>query len=340
MITLDEFTIQQLRLYPQATGELSGLLRGIGLAAKMVSKLVNQAAIADVIGEYGMTNVQGESVQKLDALANTTFINVLRNSIYCAGIVSEENEEMIVFDDPKNNNSKYVVLMDPLDGSGNIDTSMPIGTIFSIFRRVSPLGGPCTIDDFLQKGDQQFAAGYVLYGSSTLFVYGTKRHSVNGFTLDNSVGEFYLSHPGMKIPAEGRCYTFDYRYYHCVDDSLRRFLDSCNASRQGGDGRMSCRNAGCLVADMHRIFLHGGIFLYPGRKEKPKGKLRLMYECNPMAFLAEIGGGVATDGQKRIMDIVPGDIHERCPAFIGSRQIMDSLGSYLPVSSSVTNTGK
>lgn len=325
MITLDEFTIQQLRNYPQATGELSGLLRGIGLAAKMVSRQVNRAAIADIIGEAGETNVQGEAVQKLDALANQALIQVLRSSIYCAGVVSEENEDVIVFDDAKNNHSKYVVLMDPLDGSGNIDSSMPIGTIFSVYRRVSPLGSPCRMEDFLQKGNQQFAAGYVLYGSSTILVYGTRRHSVNGFTLDNSLGEFYLSHPKMAIPAAGKTIAFDYRYYHCVEDALRHFLDGCNYSDDGRDGRYSCRNAGCLVADMHRILLHGGIFLYPARKEKPHGKLRLLYECNPMAFLTELCGGSATDGRQRIMDIAPQHIHQRSPVFLGSKKMMDEL---------------
>ncbi|HEY0299203.1 MAG TPA: class 1 fructose-bisphosphatase [Arachidicoccus sp.] len=325
MTTLDEFTIRQLRLYPQATGELSGLLRGIGLAAKMVSFLVNKAAIADILGEEGSINIQGEKVQKLDTLANQTFINVLRNSIYCAGIVSEENDDIIIFDDAKNNQSKYVVLMDPLDGSSNTDVNMPIGTIFSIYRRVSELGTPCTKEDFLQKGDNQFAAGYVLYGSSTIFVYGTKRHSVNGFTLDNTVGEFYLSHPQMKIPENGESYAFDYKYYHCVDDRVRKFLDNCNSTTDGADAKYSNKNAGCMVADMHRIFLKGGIFMYPSRKNKPKGKLRLMYECNPMAFLAELCGGTATDGNQRIMDIIPSDIHERCPIFIGSKNMVDDL---------------
>lgn len=323
MITLDEFTIQQLRLYPQATGELSGLLRGIGLAAKMVNVQVNKAAIADILGEDGgAVNIQGETVQKLDSLANNTFINVLRHGIHCAGIVSEENDDIIVFDDPKNNQSKYVVLMDPLDGSSNTDVNMPIGTIFSIYRRVSPLGKPCTKADFLQKGENQFAAGYVLYGSSTMFVYGTRRHSVNGFTLDNSVGEFYLSNPNMKMPEDGNAYSFDYKYYHAVDEKVKRFLDFCNGSENGADGRYANKNAGCMVADMHRIFLKGGIFLYPSRKAKPKGKLRLMYECNPMAFLTELSGGSATDGQKRIMEIEPGDFHERTPIFIGSRRIL------------------
>jgi len=323
MTTLDEFTIQQLRLYPQATGELSGLLRGIGLAAKMVSHLVNKAAIADILGADGSVNVQGENVQKLDTLANQTFINVLRNSIYCAGMVSEENEDIIVFDDAKNNQSKYVVLMDPLDGSANIDVNMPIGTIFSIYRRVSALGKPCSREDFLQKGDNQFAAGYVLYGSSTIFVYGTKRHSVNGFTLDNSVGEFYLSHPQMNIPEEGKSYAFDYCYYHSIDEKVRSFLDDCNHAGNGSDGNYANKNVGCMVADMHRIFLKGGMFLYPPRKDRPRGKLRLMYECNPFAFLAELCGGAATDGTVRILDIVPAHIHERSPVFIGSRKMIE-----------------
>lgn len=326
MITLDEFTIEQLRLYPQATGELSGLLRGIGLAAKMVNVQVNKAAIADILGEDGgAINVQGETVQKLDSLANNTFINVLRHGIHCAGMVSEENDDMIVFDDPKNNQSKYVVLMDPLDGSSNTDVNMPIGTIFSIYRRVSELGKPCTKEDFLQKGDNQFAAGYVLYGSSTMFVYGTRRHSVNGFTLDNSVGEFYLSNPNMKMPEDGTTYSFDYRYYHCVNDKVRKFLDFCNESKNGEDGRYGNRHASCMVADLHRIFLKGGIFMYPSRKQKPNGKLRLMYECNQMAFLTELSGGSATDRGKRIMEIEPKDIHERCPIFIGSKKMVEKL---------------
>lgn len=326
MITLDEFTIQQLRLYPQATGELSGLLRGIGLAAKMVNVQVNKAAIADILGEDGgAVNVQGETVQKLDSLANNTFINVLRHGIHCAGIVSEENEDMIVFDDPKNNQSKYVVLMDPLDGSSNTDINMPIGTIFSIYRRVSKLGEPCTKADFLQKGENQFAAGYVLYGSSTMFVYGTRRHSVNGFTLDNSVGEFYLSNPHMQMPVDGQAYCFDYKYYHAVDPKVQGYLQYCNASENGEDGRYANKNAGSMVADMHRIFLKGGIFMYPSRKAKPQGKLRLMYECNPMAFLTELSGGCATDGQQRVMEIQPEDIHERTPIFIGSKNMIETF---------------
>lgn len=325
MITLDEFTIQQLRLYPQATGELSGLLRSIGLAAKIVSNLVNKAAIADIVGAQNNINIHGESVQKLDALANSTFINVLRQSIYCAGIVSEENADIIIFDDPKNNQSKYVVLLDPLDGSGNIGCGMPIGTIFSIFRRVSELGKPCTIEDFLQKGDHQFAAGYVLYGSSTLFVYGTKRHSMNGFTLDNSVGEFFLSHQNIKLPQDGNTYSFDYRYYHSIEESVRKFLNNCNKIRNHSEALFSNKTSGCMVADMHRIFLNGGIFIYPARKEKPKGKLRLMYECNPFAFLCELAGGVATNGKIKILEIIPQNIHERSPIFIGNKELVLSL---------------
>lgn len=327
MITLDEFTIRQLRLYPQATGELSGLLRSIGLATKIVSHLVNKAAIAGILGEAGVTNVQGEAVQKLDALANQTFIEVLRNSIYCAGMVSEENDDIIIFDDVKNNQSKYVVLMDPLDGSGNIDVNMPIGTIFSIYRRVSELGGPCTPADFLQPGENQFAAGYVLYGSSTMFVYGTKRHSVNAFTLDSSVGEFYLSHPKMQMPQAGKIYSFDYRYYHTIGENVKQFIDYCHDSEDGQDGMFSHRNHGCMVADLHKIFLKGGIFMYPSRKEKPQGKLRLMYECNPMAFLAELCGGHATNGSNRILEVKPSHIHERSPVFIGSRNMMAELNT-------------
>lgn len=328
LMTLDEFTIQQLRLFPNATGELSGLLRGIGLAAKQVNREVNKAALADILGVDGSINVQGEEVQKLDTYANEVFIKVLRSGINCAGIVSEENERMMLFDDAKSNQSKYVVLMDPIDGSGNIDINISIGSIFSVYRRVSALGKPAVLEDFLQPGIKQVAAGYVIYGSSTILVYATRR-GVNGFTLDNSIGEFYLSHPDMRMPPHGRFYSFDNRYYNQVDPKLKRYVDFCVSPAENKKGPYSNRYYGCMVADIHRNLLKGGIFFYPQVEGRPDGKLRLCYECNPMAFITEVAGGSATNGKQRILDIQPEHIHQRSPLFIGSKEMMEDVTSFL-----------
>ncbi|HEX5024860.1 MAG TPA: class 1 fructose-bisphosphatase [Agriterribacter sp.] len=328
LMTLDEFTIQQLRLFPQATGELSGLLRGIGLAAKLVNLEVNKAALADILGAEGSINVQGEEVQKLDIYANNVFIDVLRSGINCAGIASEENEDIVVFDDIKSNQSKYVLLMDPVDGSGNIDINISIGSIFSIYRRVSTLGKPAELNDFLQTGVKQVAAGYIIYGSSTILVYATRR-GVNGFTLDNAIGEFYLSHPNIKMPQRGQFYSFDNRYYHQVESNLRDYVDFCISPTANKEGPYSNRYYGCMVADIHRNLLKGGIFFYPTVTGKPDGKLRLCYECNPMAFITEVAGGKATNGKERILEMQPQHIHQRTPLFIGSGAMMDDLGRFL-----------
>lgn len=327
-MTLDEFTIQQLRLFPQATGELSGLLRGIGLATKQVNIEINKAGIADILGAAGSINVQGEVVQKLDIYANNVFIDVLRAGINCAGIVSEENDDVVIFDDVKSNQSKYVVLMDPIDGSGNIDINISIGSIFSIYKRVSELGKPATPEDFLQPGIKQVAAGYVIYGSSTILVYATKR-GVNGFTLDTSIGEFYLSHPDIKIPDQGQFYSFDHRYYHAISPELRKYVDFCMSPEENKQGPYSSRYYGCMVADAHRNLLKGGLFFYPVVNGKPEGKLRLCYECNPMAFLTEVAGGRATNGKQRILEIQPKHIHQRSPLFVGSAGMMDELERYI-----------
>ncbi len=328
LMTLDEFTIQQLRLFPQATGELSGLLRGVGLAAKLVNLEVNKAALADILGAEGSINVQGEEVQKLDIYANNVFIDVLRSGINCAGIASEENEDIVVFDDIKSNQSKYVLLMDPVDGSGNIDINISIGSIFSIYRRISELGKPAELNDFLQRGIKQVAAGYVIYGSSTILVYATRR-GVNGFTLDNAIGEFYLSHPNIQIPARGQFYSFDNRYYHQVESNLRDYVDFCISTTANKEGPYSNRYYGCMVADIHRNLLKGGIFFYPTVTGKPDGKLRLCYECNPMAFITEVAGGKATNGRQRILEMQPEHIHQRTPLFIGSGEMMDDLEWFL-----------
>ncbi len=325
--TLDEFTIQQLRDFPQATGELARLLRDIGLASKRVNVEVNKAGLVDILGDAGSVNVQGEDVKKLDVYANNQFIGVLQHGISCAGVGSEENDKIVVFDDEISNNSKYVLLMDPLDGSGNIDVNVSIGTIFSIYRRVSELGKPCTIDDFLQKGNMQVAAGYVIYGSSTMLVYGTRR-GVNGFTLDPSIGEFTLSHPNIQCPESGKIYSVNHGNFHQFSEWTKSYIHVCQNKRKADGGPYTQRYIGSMVADVHRNLIKGGIFMYPGTIDKPKGKLRLLYECNPLAFIAEVAGGKATNGEERILDIQPTELHQRSPLFIGSKLMMEELESY------------
>ena len=325
--TLDEFTIQQLRDFPQATGELSMLLRDIGLAAKRVNVEVNKAGLVDILGEAGSINVQGEDVKKLDVFANNQFIGVLKHGISCAGVGSEENDDIVVFDDEVSNNSKYVLLMDPLDGSGNIDVNVSIGTIFSVYRRVSERGKPCTQEDFLQPGSQQVAAGYIIYGSSTMLVYATRR-GVNGFTLDPTIGEFCLSHPDIQCPEDGKIYSVNHGNFFQYEDGVRKYINVCQSKTKETGGPYTQRYIGSMVADVHRNLIKGGIFMYPGTIDKPKGKLRLLYECNPFAFIVEKAGGRATDGHRRILDIDPVELHERTPFFIGSRKMMDELETY------------
>jgi fructose-1,6-bisphosphatase I len=322
LMTLDEFTIQETRKFPQATGELSALLRDIGLASKMINKQVLKAGLVDILGKHGATNVQGEEQMKLDVYANDTLIAVLQNSADCAGIASEENDEHVCFEDPHSANSKYVVLFDPLDGSSNIDVNAPIGTIFSIYRRISPVGQQCTAEDFLQPGNKLMAAGYVIYGSSTMMVYATKL-SVNGFTLEPSIGEFCLSHPDMKCPEKGKIYSINQGNSCRFDDGLKAFLDYCMEDKKEEGRPYSHRYIGSMVADMHRTVIKGGLFMYPADKSSPKGKLRLQYECNPMAFLIEAAGGVATTGTQRILDINPTELHQRVPIYIGSKKMVE-----------------
>lgn len=328
ILTLDEFTLQQLRQFPTATGELSSLLRDIGLAAKRVNVEVNKAGLVDILGDAGTINVQGEDVKKLDIYANNQFMGVLQHGISCAGIGSEELDDFVVFDDEVSNQSKYVVMFDPLDGSGNIDVNVSIGTIFSVYRRVSERGKPCTKADFLQPGNRQVAAGYVIYGSSTMFVYATRR-GVNGFTLDPSIGEFCLSHPDIKCPPTGKFYSVNHGNFFQYDEGVRKYIDACQRKTKDAGGPYTQRYIGSMVADVHRNLIKGGIFMYPGTIDKPKGKLRLLYESNPFAFILEVAGGRATDGKQRILDIQPTELHQRTPLFIGSREMMDELESYL-----------
>ncbi len=328
ILTLDEFTLQQLRNFPKATGELSRLLREIGLAAKRVNVEVNKAGLVDILGDEGTTNIQGEEVKKLDVYANNQLIGVLKHGISCAGIGSEELDDIEIFDDELSNQSKYVCLFDPLDGSSNIDVNVSIGTIFSIYRRVTDLGTACTMEDFLQPGRKQVAAGYIVYGSSTMLVYATRR-GVNGFTLDPSIGEFSLSHANIQCPKDGKIYSVNHGNFFQYNDRVKKYIDACQKKNKTNGGPYTQRYIGSMVSDVHRNLIKGGIFMYPGTTDKPNGKLRLLYECNPFAFIVEVAGGKATNGEQRILDIVPTELHQRCPFFIGSENMMAELESYL-----------
>jgi fructose-1,6-bisphosphatase I len=328
VLTLDEFTIQQLRHIPHATGELSSLLRDIGLAAKRVNVEVNKAGLVDILGDAGSINIQGEDVKKLDVFANDQFTGVLQHGISCAGIASEELDDYIAFDDPISRNSKYVCLFDPLDGSGNIDVNVSIGTIFGVYRRVTEKGAVASREDFLQKGTQQVAAGYVIYGSSTMLVYATRR-GANGFTLDPSIGEWTLSHPDIKCPPKGKIYSVNHGNFFRYNDGVKQYIDRCQKRTAEQGGPYTQRYIGSMVSDVHRNLIKGGIFMYPGTLDKPKGKLRLLYECNPFAFIVEVAGGKATNGKERILDVQPTALHQRSPMFIGSREMMEELESCL-----------
>jgi fructose-1,6-bisphosphatase I len=328
LITMGEFTIQETRKFPQATGDLSALLRDLGLAGKIINKQVRKAGLVDILGKHGATNVQGEEQMKLDVFANETLINILKNCTECAGIASEENDDHVSYQDTFSYNSKYVVLFDPLDGSSNIDVNASIGTIFSIYRRVSELGKPCTQEDFLQPGNRLVASGYIIYGSSTMMVYATKL-GVNGFTLEPSIGEFCLSHPGMKCPDNGKIYSINQGNSVKYDDGMMAYLSYCMESKKEEGRPYTQRYIGSMVADMHRTLIKGGIFIYPGDKSNPKGKLRLQYECNPMAFIMEAAGGKAVTGSQNVLDVQPSELHQRVPIFIGSKHMVDKAMEFV-----------
>ena len=327
ILTLDEFTIREMRAFPKATGELAGLLRDLGLAAKRVNVEVNKAGLVDILGDEGTINVQGEEVKKLDVFANDQFVGVLRHGISCAGIGSEELDDIVVFDDEVSNRSKYICMFDPLDGSSNIDVNVSIGTIFSIYKRVSELGKPATQEDFLQKGNLQVAAGYVVYGSSTMFVYATKR-GVNGFTLDQSIGEYLLSHPNIKCPDSGKIYSVNHGNFFRYEQPVKEYITACQKKEKATGGPYTQRYIGSMVSDVHRNLIKGGIFMYPGTTDKPGGKLRLSYECNPFAYIVEKAGGKATNGKINILDVQPTELHQRTPFFIGSVKMMEELEEY------------
>jgi fructose-1,6-bisphosphatase I len=325
--TLGQFIIEKQADFPYAKGEFSRMLRDIGIAAKIVNREVNKAGLADILGETGENNVQGEQVKKLDVFANEQFIAALTAGGEVCAMASEENEDLIPITNEQSKNAKYVVAFDPLDGSSNIDANVSVGTIFSIFRRVS-LKGSGTMEDFLQPGTEQVAAGYVIYGSSTMLVYTTGK-GVNGFTLDPSIGEFCLSHPNMKIPRSGKTYSINEGYYVHFPDGVKKFIKWCQEEDKASNRPYSSRYIGSAVADIHRNLLYGGIFIYPTTSQNPKGKLRLLYECNPLAFIVEQAGGRATDGFRRILEVEPKSLHQRTPMFIGSSEIVEKAEEFM-----------
>ncbi len=327
VITLEEYTIQKQKDFPNATGDLSKLLRDIGLAAKIVNKQVNKAGLVDILGTTGGNNLHGDEVKKLDIFANEEFISSLTHGGQCCGIASEENEEFIVINDEISRNAKYVVSIDPLDGSSNIDVNVSIGTIFSIYRRLS-FSGSCVLEDFLQKGTQQVAAGYIIYGSSTMMVY-TTGYGVNGFTLDPSIGEFCLSHPDIKTPESGKMYSINQGNFVNFEEGIRNYIRYCEGREEKDQEPYSLRYIGSMVADFHRNLINGGIFIYPKTKSRPKGKLRLLYECNPLSFVAEQAGGKASNGFKRILEIEPLELHQRTPILIGSKSMVEKAEEFI-----------
>jgi fructose-1,6-bisphosphatase I len=325
LITLDEFILRRQKDFPFATGELSGLLRDIGLASKIISREVNKAGLADITGVAGNENASGEEQQKLDVMADNLLISCLKNSGECCGIASEENDTYVTISESKN--AKYVVIFDPLDGSSNIDVNVSIGTIFAIYRRQSA-AGECQLEDFLQSGTNQVASGYVLYGSSTMLVYTTGK-GVNGFTLDPSIGEFCLSHPDIKLPEKADIYSVNHSQYRDFEPGVQKFIDECI------DNGFKFRYIGSMVADVHRTLLKGGIFMYPGTTKSTNGKLRLLYECNPLSLLMEQAGGKSTNGSQRILELEATELHQRTAIFIGSSCLVEKVDAYIKDSSKV-----
>jgi len=322
MKTLGEFIIEKQAEYPNAKGELSGILSSIRLVAKVIHRDINKAGLTNnIIGNSGVENVQGEAQMKLDLFAHNTMKQALMSREEVAGFASEEEENFIAFDTERGRNAKYVILTDPLDGSSNIDVNVAVGTIFSIYRRVSPVGTPVTLEDFMQPGNRQVAAGYIVYGSSTMLVY-TTGNGVNGFTYDPSLGVFCLSHENIQIPKTGKIYSINEGQYLKFPVGVKKYLKYCQEEDKETQRPYTSRYIGSLVSDFHRNMLKGGIYIYPSATNYPNGKLRLLYEGNPMAFLAEQAGGVASDGYNRILDIQPTALHQRVPLFIGSREMV------------------
>ncbi|MEO0584780.1 MAG: class 1 fructose-bisphosphatase [Bacteroidota bacterium] len=321
VITLEQFIIQKERNFPYATGQLSKIIRDIVLASRLINREVNKAGLVDILGLTGEVNIQGEEQQKLDLYANDQMIDALFKGRMVCAVGSEENDDFII---KEGSTGKYIVLMDPLDGSSNIDVNVSIGTIFSIYRR-KHLEGDLLREDLLQKGADQVAAGYILYGSSTMLVY-TTGNGVNGFTLDPSIGEFLLSHPNMRFPEVCNTYSVNEGNYREFFEGTKQYL---RFIKRDSESPYKLRYIGSLVADFHRNLLKGGIFMYPGTISKPKGKLRLTFEANPMALIAEQAGGWASSGRGRILDIEPDELHQRVPLFVGNKEEVLKLEEYI-----------
>ncbi|MFT6112059.1 MAG: fructose-1,6-bisphosphatase I [Bacteroidia bacterium] len=327
VISLSQFIADQQSKHPEATGDLSKIFRDIKFAAKIVNRDVRKAGLVDLLGAHGTVNVQGEEVKKLDIIANEEFKASLTLGGDCCAIISEEEEDIHHIETTLNVNSKYIIAMDPLDGSSNIDVNASIGTIFSVYRRISPVGGPVTMADVLQKGNNQVAAGYIIYGSSTMMVI-TTGNGVDAFTLDSSIGDFCLSHPDIKIPQDGTIYSINDGNYDRFEQGVKNYVDYCRNSTI--KEAYSARYIGSMVSDFHRNLLKGGIFMYPATTDAPQGKLRLMFESNPIAFITEQAGGKATTGDgTRILDLEPTEIHQRNPVFMGSPNMVDKAESFI-----------
>ncbi|MEO1031499.1 class 1 fructose-bisphosphatase [Winogradskyella sp.] len=325
--TLGEFIIENQASFKYTSGELSRLINSIRLAAKVVNHEVNKAGLVDILGAAGDTNVQGEDQQKLDVYANEKFIQTMTNRNIVCGIASEEEDDFITINSQdENHQNKYVVLIDPLDGSSNIDVNVSVGTIFSVFRRVTPVGTPVQLEDFLQKGTNQVAAGYIIYGTSTMLVY-TTGDGVNGFTLNPAIGSYYLSHPNMQFPEDGRIYSVNEGNYIHFPQGIKDYIKYCQ--KEEGDRPYTSRYIGSLVSDFHRNMIKGGIYMYPKSSKASNGKLRLLYECNPMAFLAEQANGKASDGFRRIMEIEPTELHQRVPFICGSKNMVEKAEEFM-----------
>ena len=326
--TLNDFIILKQKDFPYAKGELSSLLSHIGTAAKMVNKKINKAGLVDILGHSGAINIQGESQQKLDVYADEIFINALLTSGECCGVASEENQSEIIFTETFAQKGKYIVCTDPLDGSSNIDYNVSVGSIFSIYRRITPRGEKVRNEDFLQEGTKQVAAVYIIYGSSTMLVY-TTGNGVNGFTLDPSIGEFCLTHPEIRTPDDGKIYSVNEGNYVHFPPGIKKYIKYCQEKDAESCRPYSSRYIGSLVSDFHRNLLKGGIFLYPENETAQNGKLRLVYECNPIAFIAEQSGGAASNGYRRILDLTPSSLHQRSPFYAGSKNMVARIEEFL-----------
>lgn len=331
MITVERFIASQERQHPDATGTFTDILLQLSLAAKIIARSVNKAGLVDIVGASGSENVHGERVQKLDEYADAVIAQVVGQGGNICGIVSEESERITTVPEA-HETGPYVIAIDPLDGSSNIDVNVSVGTIFSIHRKRSA-GRDAQNSDALQPGSEQCAAGYVHYGSSTMMVFTTGA-GVHGFTLDPSIGEFLLSHPNMKMPSPGqRVYSINEGYASKWTAGQQRLVERFR-SGEGDEGSFSARYVGSMVADFHRTMLHGGIFMYPGTVEAPRGKLRMLYEVAPISMVCEQAGGLASDGYSRILDVQPKELHERVPAFIGSPDLVELAERYLAGDSS------